>query len=112
MLPLAVQLSMREPVPCAELTATAAELIAVTRVDDHGPLAPVRAAECLAEGHATDPAFVTEAEGWMRDPGQLGLALAVARRGVPDATTRRLTDALATNPSAEARARLSERLRK
>lgn len=112
MLPLAAQLSMREPVPCVELTATAAELIAVTRTDDHGPMAPVRAAECLALLFSSDPAFTTEAEGWMRDPGQLGLALVVARRELPALTVEKLNVALAQNPSASARARVSERLGK
>jgi hypothetical protein len=78
-------LSQRDGAPdCAKVEALVATpvlaMLQVVETVHMPPMAPMRAASCLMDGHAADPAVATAVISWMSKPETLGLALLVAER--------------------------------
>ena len=75
-------LTARHPVPCAEVEAHATDPVAELRwVVDHvqrPPWAPMRAADCLIQHHASEVGGLLRA--WVTDPEKRGLGRLVVAR--------------------------------
>jgi hypothetical protein len=55
-------------------------LVSVAEDVEHPPWVPMRAAACVVEAAAQDPAALRATESWLRDEARPGLALVVVQR--------------------------------
>ncbi|GDX81483.1 hypothetical protein LBMAG42_32940 [Deltaproteobacteria bacterium] len=106
-------LKLRDPVPCAALgEATPVlrdELLLLTAPDILPSSVPMRAADCLAERFAEDPAVQAAFTAWTLDPARPGQVLLLLGRA--DTLPEPMALALVRGSLASPSARVSEKAR-